>query len=646
MKFKYWALKAALALGVAIPAIAQEKPLLIEGKEQLFQRVIMRETTKALDQPDGAKVQALRPLQPLYVYARDDGWLQVGHSETGGDLFWIPEKSAVEWNQNIVATIEPSENLDRLLFFADFDELYDTVLSENPRQFAQTLREEAERAEANKTVSDKIVALGPRQAVDQRQNLYVMPILSAVEDLFDNGAYVNMLEVAVARAEPEGTGRNHTPTSMVPEDYKAAIVFVVDTTTSMEPFIHGTRDALEAVYEEVRAKGVEDRVSFGLVGYRDNLAAAPGLGYLAKTFVNLRDGHNPQRFLSAIAEMGEADSTSRNFREDSYAGIEYALNSMDWRPFSAKYIVLVTDASPREADDDLSATGLSATGLNRIARERLGAIISVMHLRTPNGAKDHDRAERAYRALTRQPNLPPLYFPINGGDAKAYRNTAQQIGELITDQVFAFSGEAEGEEFEDFGGSDHETPMSALASAGRTVKLAYLGSKNNAKAPEVFEAYVADRDFARTGLKPLSIRLLISKQELSNLDEALRLIIEQAEENVISPDKFFTQVLGAAADMSRKPDSVSRRSDPSLAEAVSIAEYIEDLPYKSRIMSVTEDEWVRMSISEQQVIVNDLYDKVERYRRYNAATDQWVDYLGQGAKAQNLLYPMVLNDLP
>lgn len=148
------------------------------------------------------------------------------------------------------------------------------------------------------------------------------------------------------------------------------------------------------------------------------------------------------------------------------------------------------------------------------------------------------------------------------------------------------------------------------------------------------------------GLKPLSIRLLITKSELSDLQQALQIIVDKAEENVIDPDKFFAQVLAAAADMSRRPDQISRRGGESLAESAAIAEYIEDLPYKSRIMSVTEGDWVRLSISEQQTIVNELHEKIERYRRYNEATDAWVDYLGQGAGAEARVYPIRLDDLP
>jgi serine/threonine-protein kinase PpkA len=105
-------------------------------------------------------------------------------------------------------------------------------------------------------------------------------------------------------------------------------------------------------------------------------------------------------------------------------------------------------------------------------------------------------------------------------------------------------------------------------------------------------------------------------------------------------------VLGAAADMSRRPDKVARQADTSLAEAVAIDEYIEDLPYKSRIMTLTEEDWIDMPFSEQASIMNELYDKINRYQKHNEATDLWVDYLGGGADANALLYPLPLDDLP
>lgn len=641
---------AAFFAFIATPGATQDttRPLLIEGKDRLFQRVLIRDSTPRYDAPDTAASEAtIKPLQSFFVYERGEEWLRIGSGDEGKDLFWIPTKNAIDWRQNIVAVFETSANLERLLFFRDLDDIYDVIESEAPEVDAKRLRDEALAAERGEGDSDVVVALGPEHAIDQRQNLYVMPILDAEEAILDR-SFVNLLNVAVARADTDARITIDSPVNAperTRENYKAAVVFVVDTTISMEPYIRGTQSALTEVYEHVRREAAQDAISFGLVGYRDNLAGAPDLGYSARTFVPLSDGFEQNSFLNGIAQMTEADRTSRDFREDSYAGIEHALADMDWSGFGARYIVLVTDAGPREATDDLSSTGLSAEGLNRMVREQAGAAIAVMHLRTQTGVKNHEEAEAAYRELTRQPNLPPLYFPVENGSPEIYRESARRIGQLVVDEVQSFR---EGQEPRDFADQspDELSEAEAFRSAGRAMQLAFLGRETGEQAPDVFEAYVADRDFERVGLKPLSIRLMLTKSELSNLDEALKIIIQKAEENVINPNEFFSQVLSAAADMSRRPDEVSRNADPSLAEASFIAEYIEDLPYKSRIMSITEDEWVRMSISDQQTLINELYEKIERYKRYNSATDQWVDYLGTGAEASGLVYPMSLDDLP
>lgn len=661
-----------LLASAPMPLFASETPLLIEGKDSLFQRVLVREATDQYDAPDGAAMASVPPLTPLFVYQVQDSWLQVGRNEQGADLFWLRQADTVAWNQNIVATFEGSENIDRLLFFKDIDPIYDLLELETPGLQAKEYREEALEAEKGMAPSDTIVALGPRRVIDQRDNLYVMPILDFEEEIFDSGAFVNLLKVAVARAHPGssatadknmGSQIGHVPPrrNATPEDYRIGVVFVVDTTISMDPYIRATQTALETVYGTIAEDGLSDAVSFGLIGYRDNTQIAPKLGYSSRTFVTLKEGVNPDAFLRGIDQMDEARSSSKHFREDAYAGIEHALTEMNWGDFDGRYIVLVTDAGPRESDDDFSLTGFSGQGLNTLVRERINGAIAVMHLKTPKGRKDHDRAESAYRDLSSFANQAPFYFPIKNGDPAVFRQAAQDLAQVIAQQVSSFR--ANPDDILEGGGrriveddavsngqseqpSEQQGQFNGLVSAGRTMQLAFLGRVDGEKAPDVFEAYVADRDFDRTGLKPLSIRVLITKSQLSALYDALKIIVEKGEENVIDPDQFFSQVLGAAADMSRSPDKVARRQDPSLAEATAIDEYIEDLPYKSRIMNVTEDDWLDMSFSEQAAIINDLYDKIQRYEQYNRSTDLWVDYLGTGARAETLLYPLPLDDLP
>lgn len=628
------------------PAWAEgaRSPLIMEGKTSLPQRVLVRTAENGRDKPEGQEVEAAVPLQQLFVYDRKDGWVEVGPDSNGSRTFWLPEASVIDWKQNIVAALDVAPDLGRTLFFKDVDAAYDVIESESPAEDAAALRTEAEAAETSGTASETILALGPREAIDQRVNLHVMPILSAEEAIFESGTFVNILQVAVASAQNATTdpaAAKGNGIASTPEDFRAAVVFVVDTTKSMGPYIDATRATMSGVYDQITAAGLSDKVTFGLVGYRDSLKGEPALEWPAKTFVTLEDGRTADGFLNGIGQMTETQVSSKGFREDSFTGIEMALSQMQWDGYAARFIVLVTDASPRDADDELSGTGLSAQGLNRIVQEQLGGFVAVLHLKTPSGAKndDHARGESRYSELTSFPNLPPLYFPVENGDPALYQEAAGKLARVIIGQVGNAQGAAVAE-----GGTD-DALTAAVSAAMQRTELQYLGAREGTRAPDVFEAVVVDRDFDRQGMKPVSIRLLIDKAQLSDLSEALKIIVDKAETNVLDPDKFFTQVLGAAADMSRRPDAVSGREDETLAEAVSITELLEGLPYKSRVMTITEEDWVRMSISEQQALVNDLHDKLECYQRYNAATDLWVNYLGTEGAA-NLLYPMLLDDLP
>ncbi|MCE6951776.1 VWA domain-containing protein [Cereibacter sphaeroides] len=640
---------AAFLLMATAAAAADRVPLVMDGKTSLPQRVLVRQATERLDAPDGHPLGSALPLQQFFVYGRSEGWVEVGPSQDGRDLGWLPVTAVADWNQNIVATLEVTAGLDRTLFLSDLDTAYDLVEAEDPGTEAAALRAEAEAAERSGTPSNRVVALGPREAIDQRQRLHVLPILDAEEALFENGTFVNLLKVAVARTggrDAAGPAATEKPIGGVPDapraGMRAGVVFVVDTTHSMGPYIDATREALSGVYREVAAANLTDRVSFGLVGYRDSLRGQPLLEYAARTFVTLDEGRSEAGFLAGIRTMTEATASSRGFREDSYTGLEHAVSSLDWSGYDVRLVVLVTDAGPREPTDELSGTGLSGEALNRLVREQLGGYVAVIHLLTPKGAEvgDHERATRLYRELTTFPNLPPLYFAVPKGEAAAYEAAARQVGQVVVDQLSASARDAGGP------APVPDTPIaSAVGQAMQTLRLAYLGRQDGTEAPDVFEGVIADRDFAQPALRPVSIRLLLSKAQLSDLAEALQIVVDKAEANVLDPDRFFEQVLGAAADMSRRPESVSRRQDETLAGAVAVSELLEGLPYRSRIMTITQEDWVRMSISEQQALVNDLHDKLERYRRYNASPDLWVNHLGQPG-ADGLLYPMLLDDLP
>ena len=79
---------------------AQElKPLLMEGKKTLYQRVLSIPDARVYELPDSNSAsEEIVPFSVLYVYRKQQGWIQVGYDSFGKTAGWVSEKQAIVWN--------------------------------------------------------------------------------------------------------------------------------------------------------------------------------------------------------------------------------------------------------------------------------------------------------------------------------------------------------------------------------------------------------------------------------------------------------------------------------------------------------------------------------------------------------------------
>ncbi|UCH40783.1 MAG: serine/threonine protein kinase, partial [Gammaproteobacteria bacterium] len=79
---------------------ASDKPLLMEGKKTLYQRVLSVPEAHLYEQPeDSATSSRIIPFSVLYVYERDNDWLKVGYDSFGRIAGWVKRDKAIAWNQ-------------------------------------------------------------------------------------------------------------------------------------------------------------------------------------------------------------------------------------------------------------------------------------------------------------------------------------------------------------------------------------------------------------------------------------------------------------------------------------------------------------------------------------------------------------------
>jgi serine/threonine-protein kinase PpkA len=646
---------AGLAPLIAVAATDQRQALPMPGKTSLYQRVLTRPGAVLRDTPNGSsRGSEIPPLSVFYVYGRQkvegSDWLELGTAAADAAVGWLPGAEAIDWRQTL--TVAFTRNADRqpALFFRDRQGLLGLLESE--RLVPETDRLRAAISEGKIPEGFPVIAKEPETYVDPNRQFYLLPILAHEQVDLESGLRATLLDVAAVtlqKGDPDlladgagavGAEAQKAATAVgKPAGYRAGVVFVVDSTTSMGPYIDRTRAAIHRIYDRLKGSAMGDALSFGLVAFRDNTEAAPGLEYVSWVAATLEDGRDPAGFFAKVNRVEASGVASRGFNEDAFAGIYDAIETINWRGYAARFVILITDAGAREANDPLSHTHLGAERLRLLAQEKDqtsggGKIaLAALHLLTPEGRQTHQLAANQYRALTRWGDAGELYFPVKGGSVEAFGSQVDALADALVKQL---EGIRSGHLIEVPEGPQATEVERKTALVGRAMQLAYLGRETGSRTPRLINASVSDRDLVDPTQKALEVRVLIGKNQLSNLQETLEAIVAAGERTTMSAKDFFGQLRGAAAALARDPDKVSTVQVKRLADVGLVGEWLDDLPYTSQIMNLTEARWLARSYAEQQEVLDAIDEKIQLYRRIHDDTDRWVDLSGRASKGESV----------
>jgi hypothetical protein len=457
-------------------------------------------------------------------------------------------------------------------------------------------------------------------------------------------------EPEAAKQEPEQAQDQDTAqrTSQI-KGFSAAVVFVIDSTISMDPYIDRTREAVRKVYAKVEEQGLSEQVKFGLIAFRSNMEAAPGIEYLTHVYADPNTVTSSEDFLSKVSGLKQAKVSTVAYDEDAYAGVLEALDKVNWNNFGARYVVLITDAGALEGNSKYSSTGLDAPQL-RIEAAKPGVAIYTLHLKTPSGKNNHAKAEDQYRELsTYGGTQTSLYYPVNAGDVNQFGKMVDNLATALTEQVkVAYQGgDAIGSaaRAQETGDTTTDQMLTDAELIGHAMRLAYLGKTTGTTAPEVFHAWISDRDLVRQNIPTTDVRVLLTKAQLSDLSDVVKQILDAANEGMISPTDMFNRLRSVAAAMGADPSTLKQEKGTKLAELGLMSEYLEDLPYQSAVLTLDEDTWTSWDALSQEKFIRDLSTKLRHYERYNADADRWVS-LAEGADARDDVYPVPLEMMP
>ena len=627
------------------------------------------------DNPNGSKVITKKPIKafrPLYIFARQGidtsdpdnpkGWYKVGKSKKRV-LGWMQAKDIIEWKQALImAYTHPGEDDERrsqVLMFDKLQALKDIIQS--PERAAKISKAYASLDKKPQDRYPSLVLSESKRFVDINENFYFLPIVN-FEMLDLDGEDARYLQIAAAI--PEATAAkldtdlrddNNTldnpevqkeilQTTTSPEAIKQLgvdIVFVMDLTGSMEPYLQMTLESVQDIARLV-AKDIKEKVHFGFVGYRDNPAIVNGMEFASKNFT--KDSLvNAEQFVDMISKVRVATVGSIDYQEELFAGVETGL-ATKWSENAIRLMILVGDASSHEPGHPQNVTGKDENVLRQAANDSQVHIMAI-HLQNqdthPEIVGDLPKAKKQFITLTRingseESALVEVNADKEEDFAKAVKATANMItsflGQTLTGNITTPTVNNNGNV------ADKAKKVTKMLLESALVE--YKGKET--VPPKDIIAWTIDRDMNDPAILALEVRILLNKIQLDSLVRVVEEINMAMKNAETTEREFFEALQSVAAASIKDPSKIGTAKN--LKDSGLLPSFLDSLPYKSEIASLTDERFASWTTQKRTDFTQRLEAKLAQYRSINEAADKWI--VLDESDPDNKVYPLHIDYLP
>ena len=659
------------------------RPVIIEGKKVLPLRIITRPFSHIYAEPDD-QPDILQENVPtfsiFFVYSTPKeipGWYEVGTDNRGNVKGWMKEEDVIEWKQAMTMSFTPSAGRRQTLFFDHKEILEELAEDEMRAEEVQSIRNTIDRylkdpQENSLPETFSVAAMEPAQFVDKNKRPYLMPVIS-FEDIEDFDREANILEIASAvkgtRKDPKNIGSlweerqapddysfSAIPVSNTINRWKADVVFVIDATASMQPYIDGTKVVVKETAKAIAESAIEGEISFGLVAYRDSIKEIPEIEYTSKIFCNFEEGTDLDTFLKNVEPVVAADVGSVQFDEDVWAGIKTAISDPKMKPRdgASLFVILIGDAAAHDFPHSFATTKMTASELRQQADLRTNAegaarsaTIAGLHLITEEAKRDnnHVKASRQFMQLV---NKDPysgraLYFPVKDGDPDSFK---EQAGILVNQFVEALRKSkhekalASGAQAEITASTAQPAPAQVRKSASGSegieqamqgailaAQLEWLGSKHTEEGtvnpPRDIRAWVVDADLENTNHKRHGSPTAHHQEQSRRFEENHGLHPQGCDQyrSKRAPASFrsFKALWLLRREIRTWPDGTSPSAGRDCCRSLS-----KDFRIRAKLLDLTDQMWVEMGPTERDAIMNEVESKLALYESFYNDSSMWV----------------------
>ena len=678
----------------------QRVPVKVDAGSSVPLRILTRPGANLYSDNTGSSVIKgnLPTFSSYFVYTRPtgeqlgsgEGWYEVGSDDSGTIRGWIKGDDLFEWKQTMCLTYTHPDGRSPVLMFED-DEYLKTLVEmdkESRTPSVEGLYSSIDNAASGREPLAEdfpVISMEPKMAVDNKARFTLMPILDHKVIEFD-GRESRLLDiVAVSSTQTDrqssdlrknssylnaatDTSESHAKNL---EDLKIDVVWCIDTTRSMGPYIQRVKQLTNDISNNIiKDEELTSRVMFGAWAYRDS-AEIDGLEYVTKNYTP--ELMKIDDFSKALEDVKETTVDSVTYDEDVFSGLSDAVEKTKWRDNSIRIIILVGDAPGHQAGHKWNVTKYDATTFRKLADQKKVNIYT-LHIAPPKAKKYNKLAQAQFRPLSLNPgNSSEMYWNINAKDLKDFETQSARLTQSILsfakNAVTEFKSISEKAPAKITSASDVNEKMSdsegnADENAGTTAPpskkpnapsdeairqsvhaalVTWLGSSVNVEPPRDIEAWVVDKDLKESTRQSLDVNLLMTKTQLDSITSLLQSVLEAGESNQVSGEDFFTSLQAASAVAARDPDKLA--SAQSIGASGLVPDFLNNLPYKSRLMEMNNELWESFGPDEQNAFLTSIESKINAYKAIHDDSSLWIP-LNEGDDADDYVAAVSLELLP
>ncbi len=650
-------------------------------------RVLIRPATNVYDSPStsGKVIKGnLPPFYPWYVFEqrgvdlRDPkqpkGWYAIGEDVKSGRFGWIEAANAIEWkNALVVSYTHNGTGEDRrtpALMFDDLNRVKSLMESSDRAQRVEGIIKAIEGGEKGLQAKYGVVMMEPHRFVDIDRNFYILPVLD-FESLHigDRNARFLRLAAAIPQTESE-TGRGRTTLDQETVQRQVSqrettqgtgaatlgldIKFALDMTGSMQPYLDGTKDAINRIVRSLTAES--DAIRFGLVGYTDIDRECGDCNFkVVKNWT--RDGLiSGEQFVKIL----ENDPTARaqgggDLPETVFEGVRETITSK-WNDNTIRLVVLIGDASSNPIGTDKNQAFSEHTV--RAEADAQNVFMMALHIKPIGAESDHALAEQQFKTIVTNPgqDLPPyMSLVLNPRNSVGNRSIildavepmvkrlAMELSKVRRGDVsLVATGDTEKRKVANSAASTGARTDGAASNTLAAALVSYLGDA--AEPPNDLIAWTTDVDLIDPTRMALDVRVLLEKRDLEDLTNAIDTILTALRRSRLTESDFFSE-LQAVVTSGVMARDISVADATSLAGSGLLPKWLASLPYKSAIQRLDSATYAALSPDGKVTLDRELDAKIRLYKDYFNNNNLWQKLSPKHADLESV-YAIRLADLP